>query len=90
MTSVFIPISTGKKNITISNDCRIIDECDLFMWYVNSGKFGRKGFTKEKVDAVIRKHECEVDENDNVVKGNRRFKSLIVICFHIITRCLAF
>ena len=65
-------ISTGTKNITIINDCRILDECDLFMWYIISGKYGRKGFTKENVDAVIRKHECEVGENDNAVKGNRR------------------
>ena len=65
-------ISTGTKNITIINDCRILDECDLFMWYIISGKYGRKGFTKEKVDAVIRKHECEVEKNGNVVKGNRK------------------
>ena len=65
-------ISTGTKNITIINDCRILDECDLFMWYIISGKYGRKGFTKENVDAVIRKHECEVGENDNAVKGNGR------------------
>ena len=72
MASVHMSISTGTKNITIINDCRILDECDLFMWYINSGKYGRKGFTKENVDAVIRKHECEVGENDNAVKGNRR------------------
>ena len=38
-----------------------------------------RNFSKEKVNAVIRKHECEVDENDNVVKGNRRSKISIVI-----------
>ena len=31
-----------------------------------------RDFSKEKVNAVIRKHECEVGENDNAVKGNRR------------------
>ena len=60
-------ISTGTKNITIINDCRILDECDLFMWYVNSRTYGRKGFTKEKVDAVLRKHACGL--NEGVQKG---------------------
>ena len=27
------------------------------MWYVNSGKYGRKGFTKEKVDAAIKAND---------------------------------
>ena len=60
-------------------ECKVVEECEFFKWYVDGGNYGKGTFTKEKVDAVIRKHECEVDENDNVVKGNRRSKISIVI-----------
>ena len=31
------------------------------MWYIDNGNYGKRGFTKQVVDAALRKHECGFD-----------------------------
>ena len=59
-----------EKNDTIgkkSFECKVVEECEFFKWYVDGGNYGKGTFTKEKVDAVLRKHACGL--NEGVKKG---------------------
>ena len=59
-----------EKNDTIgkkSFECKVVEECEFFKWYVDGGNYGKGKFTKEKVDAVLRKHACGLDKG--VKKG---------------------
>ena len=59
-----------EKNDTISKksfECKVVEECEFFKWYVDGGNYGKGKFTKEKVDAVLRKHACGLDKG--VKKG---------------------
>ena len=59
-----------EKNGTIgkkSFECKVVEECEFFKWYVDGGNYGKGKFTKEKVDAVLRKHACGLDKG--VKKG---------------------
>ena len=49
-----------------SPKCIPLADCEFFDWYIDDGKYGKRGFSKEKVDAVLRRHECTVDENGAV------------------------
>ena len=54
-----------EKNDTIgkkSFECKVVEECEFFKWYVDGGNYGKGKFTKEKVDAVLRKHACGLDK----------------------------
>ena len=48
-------------------ECKVVEECDFFKWYVDGGNYGKGTFTKEKVDAVLMKHACGL--NEGVQKG---------------------
>ena len=50
-----------------SFECKVVEECTFFRWYVDGGNYGKGKFTKEKVDAVLRKHAC--GQNEGVKKG---------------------
>ena len=48
-------------------ECKVVEECEFFKWYVDGGNYGKGTFTKEQVDAVLRKHACGLKEG--VQKG---------------------
>ena len=65
------------------HECKVVEECEFFKWYVDGGNYGRGTFTKEKVDAVLRKHACGLKEG--VQKGIYNFFAEKHICqFNII------
>ena len=41
------------------------------MWYIDNGNYGKRGFTKQVVDATLRKHDCGFDVRNagNIRKG---------------------
>ena len=43
-------------------ECKVVEECEFFKWYVDGGNYGKGKFTKEKVDAALRKHACGLDK----------------------------
>ena len=44
------------------------------MWYIDNGNYGKRGFTKQVVDATLRKHECGFDVRNagNIRKGIKK------------------
>ena len=73
---VVFGICTGDGNSIEdgSSQCMPLADCEFFDWYIDDGKYGKRGFGKEKVDAVLRRHECTVDEN-GVVQETGRYKT---------------
>ena len=59
---------TARKRLI---ECKAVDECEFFKWYIDGGNYGKGTFTKEKVDAVLRKHACGL--NEGVQKGIYKF-----------------
>ena len=49
--------------------CLLVEECDFYAWFINDGDYGIPGFPKETVEKSLRKDECGLDEDGNVVKG---------------------
>ena len=45
------------------------------MWYIDNGNYGKRGFTKQVVDATLRKHDCGFDVRNagNIRKGIKNF-----------------
>ena len=45
------------------------------MWYIDNGNYGKRGFTKQVVDATLRKHDCGFDVRNagNIRKGIKKF-----------------
>ena len=70
---VVFGICTGDGNSIEdgSPQCMPLADCEFFDWYIDDGKYGKRGFDKEKVDAVLRRHECTVDENGDVQETGR-------------------
>ena len=54
-----------------SPQCIPLADCEFFDWNIDDGKYGKRGFSKEKVDAVLRRHECAIDENGVVQETGR-------------------
>ena len=44
------------------------------MWYIDNGNYGKRGFTKQVVDATLRKHDCGFDVRNagNIRKGIKK------------------
>ena len=44
------------------------------MWYIDNGNYGKRGFTKQVVDATLRKHDCgfDVRNTGNIRKGIKK------------------
>ena len=66
-----INISTDSKNYTSisSRECVLVDDCDFYAWFIDNGDYGVPGFPKETVDLFLKRDECEVDQEGNIVKG---------------------
>ena len=75
-TAVKDDIETGKNDTddtetkTLKNrECLLVEACEYYAWFINDGDYGIPGFPKETVEKSLRKAECGLDEDGNVVKG---------------------
>ena len=50
---------------------KFVEECEFLKWYTDGGNYGKGTFTKEKVNAVVRKHAC--GRNEGVKKVSIHF-----------------
>ena len=57
------------------------------MWYIDNGNYGKRGFTKQVVDATLRKHDCGFDVRNagnirkgikNILIGNKIFVPIFI------------
>ena len=62
-------------------ECKVVEECEFLKWYVDGGNYGKGTFTKEKVDAVLMKHACGL--NEGVQKGIYTFLLKNICQFNI-------
>ena len=63
---------------------QVVEECEFFKWFIEGGHYGKGRLTKEKVNAVLRKHACGRNEGVKKVSTNFLFKKHIPIQYNIL------
>ena len=67
--------TVGKNQL----ECQAVEEGQFVKWYIDGGKYGKGKVTKEKANAVLRKHACGRNEGVKKVSTNFLLKKQIPI-----------
>jgi len=60
---------TEDDNSTSTEEqCRLVEDCDFFAWFIDNGNYGIPGFDKKTVDGLLKEDSCEENQSGDVLK----------------------
>ena len=62
---------------TVNRECQLVEECDFYDWFIDKGNYPILGFPKENIETFLKRDECGLDQDGNVVKGKNDLTHII-------------